>query len=124
MSVQLFDSHCHIQDEEFAEDRETVYQRARSQGIGMNVVGYTIESSEKAVEYAQAHEGCWAIVGIHPHEAKTVQVEDYQRLRKLAAQEKVVGIGEIGLDYHYDLSPRDVQRDVFMRQLVLAHELN
>ncbi|CAB1130129.1 D-amino acyl-tRNA deacylase [Candidatus Hydrogenisulfobacillus filiaventi] len=125
-SVQAFDSHCHLQDPAFDPDREEVYQRARAAGLNLVVAGYDLASSEAAVAFAAGHAGVWALVGVHPHEAAQTLAEhpDWEeRLAALAGQPRVAGIGEIGLDYHYDHSPREVQRTVFRRQLALAARL-
>lgn len=118
-----FDSHCHLQDDQFADDREAVYGRARGQGIGMLVPGYTLETSRSAVALAAGHDGVWALVGVHPHDANTVGEPDFRELERLARHDKVVGIGEIGLDFYYNNSPADIQRTVFRRQLELAATL-
>lgn len=120
MTLTCFDSHCHLQDEAFQEDREEAYHRARAQNIGMIVPGYTIESSIQAVQFAQTHEGVWALVGVHPHDAATFTAHDLKELERLASEPKVVGIGEIGLDYHYMNSPKETQKEVFLAQVELA----
>lgn len=124
MSLSLIDSHCHLQDAEFDPDRELVYQRAMNEGLGLIVPGYTMSSSKGAVEFAGFHDNSWALVGIHPHDSKDRQASDLLQLRHWVEQEPcVVGVGEIGLDYHYNHSPADVQQIVFREQLELAHEL-
>ena len=123
--MTLFDSHCHVNEERFDEDREAVLQRMREAGVvRYAVIGSDMATSEAAAEYAAVHEGCWAAVGIHPHEAKSYQEGDLERLTALLSRPKVTAIGEIGLDYHYDLSPRDVQKDVCVLQMELAYRLN
>ena len=87
------------------------------------VIGSDMASSRHAVDFAQAHEGCYAAVGIHPHEAKTYQEGDLDILTAWLKEDKVQAIGEIGLDYYYDLSPRDVQMDVCEKQMQLAYRL-
>lgn len=125
MTFRVIDSHCHLQDEDFAPDREAVYQRTLAEGVGMIIPGYTMESSALAVQFQERHEGTWALVGVHPHDSRFFdEAEDGRRLQSWAQSHPgVVGIGEIGLDYHYDHSPRDVQRRVFEQQLALAREL-
>ncbi|MCL4351998.1 MAG: TatD family hydrolase [Firmicutes bacterium] len=123
MTLQLFDSHCHLQDEAFDEDRETVYQRARAQGIGMMVPGYSMTTSGRAIALANQLPFISALIGVHPHDAKEVVATDLQTLREWSSELKVVGIGEIGLDYHYMNSPMETQRAVFLQQLRLAREL-
>lgn len=125
MTLSVLDSHCHLQDEDFAADREEVYRRARNEGVGLIVPGYTMASSEAALKFAAEHQDTWALVGIHPHDSKDRRAADVDQLRTWVEENpKVVGIGEIGLDYHYDHSPRDTQRDVFQEQLELARTLD
>ena len=124
-NIVLFDSHCHVDSDRFDGDREQVHQRMLEKGVTRYaVIGSDMPSSRQCADYAAAHEGCWAAVGIHPHDAKTWQDGDAELLTRWAKEEKVVAIGEIGLDYYYDLSPRDVQKDVCMRQMELAYQLN
>lgn len=121
----LIDSHCHLDFSKFDRDRETVVQRAREAGVEFIInPGYNLESSRRAVALTERYPEVYAAVGVHPHEAKTVTDEVIAELRLLAAQPKVVAIGEIGLDFYRDLSPRDVQRRVFRQQLALATELD
>lgn len=116
------DSHCHIHDTEFYPDnREEVYQESRKAGVTMFCVGTDIRSSREAVAFARSHEGCYAIVGIHPHEAKDNTTDDIRALLD-EYRENIVGIGEIGLDYFYDHSPQDVQQQRLREQLALAQE--
>ncbi len=122
----LIDSHCHLTDAQFDEDRAAVIARARAAGVGRCIViGANGEFShnEKAVALARKYEEVFAIVGVHPHDAKTITAETYARLRELARQPKVVGLGETGLDFYYDNSPREDQRTHFCRFIHLAREL-
>jgi TatD DNase family protein len=123
--IQLFDCHAHLHDSTFDGDREEALARAKEAGVASIVTaGTDIPSSAAAVALAE-HEACvWAAVGIHPHEATASSVTDVKRLSMLAASERVVAIGEIGLDYHYDNSPRDQQRQRFEQQLDLATALH
>jgi TatD DNase family protein len=121
------DSHAHIDGEEFDADRDEVVARARAAGVGaiLNVgTGDPHSGSlERAVEVAESYEGVYAAVGVHPHDARLYDEEAERRLLALTGRGgRVVAWGEIGLDYHYDNSPRDVQREVFARQLRLARE--
>jgi TatD DNase family protein len=124
----LVDSHCHIDDERFDLDRDEVVNRAEAAGVAaMLCVGTGDPKSgqiEKAVKTAQAHHNVFASVGVHPHDAKLYDDAAENRLATLAMEEKVVAWGEIGLDYYYDNSPRDVQREVFIRQICKARELS
>lgn len=123
MTPIVFDSHCHIQDSAFDADREQVYQRAQAQSIGLIVPGYSMKTSSEAMTFAGSHDNVYALVGVHPHDAQYVVEDDYQTLQQWCADPNVVGVGEIGLDYHYMNSPREVQREVFRRQLILARDL-
>ncbi len=121
----LIDTHCHIQTEEFDADRDAVLERAAEAGVGtLIVVGGAgdLSTNDKAVSLTEEHAGLYATVGMHPHDAKDVDAEDMDRLRNLAAHPKVVAIGETGLDFHYDNSPREVQREMFERFAGLAVE--
>ncbi len=110
----LIDSHVNLHAPQFAEDREAVIERARAAGVGMMVTIADKVSSFPAVEaIARAYPDIWCTVGTHPHEAKENPELAAKTLIDLAAYERVVGIGETGLDYHYDLSPREMQRAVF-----------
>jgi len=121
----LIDTHAHLNHPKLLDKLEDVLVRARSAGISnMIVVGYDLASSERAVRMAEAHEGIWAAVGVHPHDARSFTSDDLSVLRVLANSEKTVAIGETGLDFYRDLSPRRMQRDAFERQLDLAVELN
>ena len=122
------DSHCHIDGAEYDADREDVISRARDAGVTtmLNVGTGDPHSGafERAVELAEKHKDIYAAVGVHPHDAKLFTDRAEQRLLDLVKQSKrVIAWGEIGLDYHYDHSPRDVQREVFARQLRRARSL-
>lgn len=121
--MPLVDSHCHLQDAKFDTDREAVIARALDALDWLVVIGDDIPTSEKAV--ALVRNGIYATVGIHPYYAATADVAGIETLRAMAARPGVVAIGEIGLDYfkHND-TPRDAQREGFIRQLDLAAELN
>ncbi len=119
----LIDSHAHIDDDRFDADREAVLSRARAAGVDLIVnIGADMASSARSVALAEQYPQVYATVGMHPHDAKDMREQDYQQLVRWAAQPKVVAIGEIGLDYHYDLSPRPVQQEVFLRQLDIARQ--
>lgn len=121
----LFDSHAHIDDEQFDIDREQVIKRAIENGVtGIINVGTCVASSARAVALAGQHQSVYAAVGIHPHDAEGIQETDYQQLIAWSKLDKVVAIGEIGLDYYRDLSPRDVQRAIFIRQIDVARQTN
>jgi TatD DNase family protein len=123
------DSHCHIDGPEYDADREEVIARARDAGVTMMLnVGTGDPYSgayERAVQLAEKHSQIYCAVGVHPHDAKLFDSAAETRLIDLARQSpSVIAWGEIGLDYHYDHSPRDVQREVFRRQLQIARSLN
>ncbi len=120
--MRLIDSHCHIHDTEFFGDqREAIYSRAVEAGIGMITVGTSVRSSEEAVKFANSHDLVWAAVGVHPHEAK----DGWDEIRQLAGLGgRVVAIGEIGLDYYYQHSPRRAQIDCLEAQLQVAMDYN
>jgi TatD DNase family protein len=123
--VNLIDSHCHLDGEPFNADRDAVIERARGAGVGRMLAIGTGEGPpdlEAGIRLADKYPFIYATVGVHPHEASKATAEILTRLGALAAHAKVVAVGEIGLDYHYDFSPRDVQRSVFIEQLQLAAE--
>lgn len=121
----LFDTHSHPTDGRFDDDREEMLARMRETGMLSVCVGADMASSAAAVEVARSEAMYYASVGVHPHDAKDFTEADVPVLtRWLTQEEKVVALGEIGLDYYYDLSPRTVQKDVFARQLDLAYELD
>jgi len=116
----LVDSHCHL---DMLDDLDGALARMHGAGVDRVVtIGVDAASSEWATSAAARHADVWATVGLHPHDAKDRTDELMERLRELAAAERVVAIGETGLDYHYDHSPRDVQRHVFAEQIALAKE--
>jgi len=120
------DSHCHLDDSDFDADREAVIERARAFGVGLLLtIGGASgpDSMAASVPIAEAHDWIWTAAGIHPHEASKAEERHFDELRRLAQHPRFVAIGEIGLDYHYDHSPRDVQQKVLVRQLELAREL-
>jgi TatD DNase family protein len=117
------DSHAHLEMEQFNADREQMLIRARDAGIETIVAigsGTGPGSLDCGIQLAEQHEFIHATIGIHPHEAKLANDADFEELARLATRPKVIAWGEIGLDYFYDHSPRDVQQQVFLRQLQLA----
>ncbi|MGB6496931.1 MAG: TatD family hydrolase [Candidatus Acidiferrum sp.] len=123
--MELIDSHAHIDDARFAEDRDAMFERARAAGVTTLLAIGTGPGPEKldaALPFAEAHEWIYTTVGIHPHEAKDVTQGHLDELERLARHPKVIAWGEIGLDYFYDHSPRDVQERVFREQMALARE--
>lgn len=121
--MRLFDTHCHLNDEAYQEDLPTIIARARAAGVEqMLVVGYDLPSSQRALQLAEAEKGIYAAVGIHPHDAATVTDDDLRSLEAMLTHPQAVALGEIGLDYHYDHSPRPRQQEVFRQQLALAQK--
>jgi TatD DNase family protein len=121
---RLIDTHAHLQWPDFDKDREEVIKRAFAAGLTAIVsVGYDLDACREAVRIANDHEGIYAAIGIHPHNARSADVKVLGSLRDLAKSPKVVAIGEIGLDYYRDLSPRQKQREAFEKQIGLAQEL-
>lgn len=119
------DTHAHLEMDAFDADREEVLARAAAAGLTAIVtVGTTLPDCEKAVALARSHGQVFASVGIHPHEARDAGAAAYEALRRLAAEPKVVALGEIGLDFFYDHSPREQQLKSFAEQLDLAAELD
>jgi TatD DNase family protein len=123
--VKLVDSHCHLDDEQFDADREQTIERARAAGIDTLMAigtGNGPPDLEAAIRLADQYAFVYATVGVHPHDAAKASDDTLAHVRDLARHPKVKALGEIGLDYHYDFSPRDVQRSVFEKQLDLAAE--
>jgi TatD DNase family protein len=121
--MELIDSHAHIDFPQFEEDRAAMLDRARAAGVSTLLAVGTGPGPEKldaAIPYAEAHDWIYTSVGIHPHEAKDVTEKHLDQLAALARHPKVIAWGEIGLDYHYDHSPREIQCRVFSQQMELA----
>ncbi|MGB9619538.1 MAG: TatD family hydrolase [Armatimonadota bacterium] len=120
----MIDTHAHLNDPKFASDLDEVVSRAKVAGVDRIVVcGYDLPSSRNAVEIASRFDGVFATVGVHPHDAKTLSRAGLEELRELARAPKVIAIGETGLDFHYDFSPRDMQIEAFAAQVELAQEI-
>jgi TatD DNase family protein len=117
------DSHAHLEMEQFNSDREQMIARAREGGIEAIVAigsGTGPGSHDCGIQFAEQYDFIYATIGIHPHEAKLAADADFEELERLSRKPKVIAWGEIGLDYYYDHSPRDVQSQVFLRQLQMA----
>ncbi len=126
MNQFFVDSHCHLDDSVFNADREDVIARARAAGVRylMTIGGAAgPDQMELALRIAEGRDGIYAAAGVHPHEAIKAEEKHFDQLKKWAGHPKFLAVGEIGLDYHYDHSPRDVQKTVFVRQLELAREM-
>jgi TatD DNase family protein len=121
--IEIVDTHCHLDDNRFDEDREAVLARARDAGVrAMMTIGTGggPPDLEAAVRLAEKHDTVYATVGVHPHDASKADAATPDRLAALLSHPKVLALGEIGLDYHYNNSPQEIQREVFMNQLKLA----
>lgn len=121
--MRIIDSHAHLEFEQFNEDRAAMLERARAAGVEKLLAigsGTGPHQLDAAIPFAEQNDWIYATVGIHPHEAKEATEEHYAQLEKLARHRRVIAWGEMGLDYYYDHSPRDVQQQVFRRQLELA----
>ncbi len=120
----LVDTHAHLQWASFGRDREEVVDRARRVDVKHIVnIGFDLDGSRKAIELAKKHRGLYATVGVHPHNASQLNEAVLDRLARFSEDSKVVAIGEIGLDYYRNLSPRDAQKKAFEAQLFLAEKL-
>ena len=123
MAPMLVDSHCHLDFPDFAAERDAVIARARAAGVGtMLTIGTRLDQFPAVRGIAEAHEDVWCSVGAHPHEAADHERTTAAELAALAAHPKVVGIGETGLDFHYDHSPREAQERVFRAHISAARE--
>lgn len=121
----LFDTHVHLNADQYKEDLEEVVKRAFEAGVSyMVVVGFNRETIPLALEIAETYERIYAAIGWHPVDAIDCKDADLEWIKDLSSHPKVVAIGEMGLDYHWDKSPKDVQKQVFRRQIALAKELS
>ena len=121
----FIDSHAHIQLDRFDSDRSVVIERAKNSQVSIIlVVGFDISTSHLAVELADRYDHIYATVGLHPHDAKRFTPQTLREIALLAEHPKVVALGEMGLDYHRNLSPKSVQKRVFEEQLDLATQLD
>lgn len=121
----LFDTHSHLDDEKFDADRDELIKKIHNE-LDVDLimaVGSDIESSKRVIKLSEKYDFIYAAVGVHPHDVENMSEEDIDILRTLASHRKVKAIGEIGLDYYYDNSPRELQKKWFARQIKLAQEL-
>ena len=120
----LIDTHTHLQVSQYNIDRDAVLKRAHEAGVEtILIIGIDLETSLSAIELADKHENLYATVGMHPHDAKKLTPDVLKTFRELLNHPKVIALGEIGLDYYRNLSPPDVQKDAFEKQLNLAEEM-
>ncbi|MFA6708384.1 MAG: TatD family hydrolase [Fusobacterium sp.] len=118
--MKIVDTHCHIDDRQFDEDRDDVLKDiAESMDFIVNI-GCDLESSEKSVNYARNKKFMYAVVGIHPTEIENYNEETEKRIEELLKENKVVAVGEIGLDYHWMVTDKEHQKEIFIRQMELA----
>ncbi len=123
--MNIFDSHCHLNDASYDGDREAVIDRAARAGVKkIMIVGITEKTSRHAIDIASSFENCFASVGIHPHDARHCGKDVLKNLRRLAASPHVKAWGECGLDFNRMFSPRENQEDCFVRQVEIAGELD
>jgi len=121
----LFDTHTHLDDKKFDNDREDVISSLKEQGISLAVnVGADIKSSKASILLAEKYDFIYAAVGVHPSDTKGLTDDDISLLEEMTRHEKVVAIGEIGLDYYWDEPEREIQKEWFLKQLLLAKKLN
>jgi len=121
----LVDSHAHLDFRDFDRDRDEVIERAEKIGLKLIInIGFDLESSQKSLNLAHKYPLIYAAVGIHPHDAAKAPADYLRRLEEMSQHPKVVAIGEMGLDFYRDRSPRNVQKDVFRQQLKLARKVN
>jgi len=122
-NLRLVDSHCHLQDKAFKNDLDAVIHEAGEAGVRTFLVpGTSIDDSIAALDLAEKYKGVYAAAGIHPHDSSRVSSNWREELKSLTLNKKAVAIGEIGLDYHYDFSPRDIQKEIFRAQIEIAIE--
>lgn len=121
--MKLVDSHCHVNDEQFDIDREEVFKRASENLEFIVNIGNDLPTSEKSVEYSEKYPFVYAVVGVHPCDISTYNEEVEKRLEELSQNEKVVAIGEIGLDYYWMNDEKEVQKAGFRKQMTLAQRL-
>ncbi len=125
IAPQYIDSHAHLFDEDYREDLDIVLSHAQEVGVKYVIIpGTNVKTCQEAVRLAEQHANIFACVGIHPHDAAKATGKDLKEIDELSKHPKVVAIGEIGLDYHYDFSPRDRQREIFIVQIELAIKRN
>ncbi len=122
----IFDTHAHYDDERFDEDRDSVLKNIFEHGVSLVVdPACDLETCKKTIELSSKYDFIYSAVGVHPHSAESDGNGNWiEKVAKFSENKKVVAIGEIGLDYHYDFSPREIQKEIFEKQLALANDLN
>ncbi|MBR3974581.1 MAG: TatD family hydrolase [Clostridia bacterium] len=125
MYTNIFDSHAHYDDERFSEDLHTLLADIQNAGVSHIVNCATnLSSAKKCIELSEKYPFIYTALGVHPHECSDAQNDELEQIEKLLSHNKCVAVGEIGLDYHYDFSPRELQLDFFEKQLILANKYN
>jgi TatD DNase family protein len=120
----LVDTHCHLDFNDFAKDLDDVVERAKAKGVGRIInVGSSVEGTRRSIRLAERYDIVYATIGVHPHEAASVTDSVMTELKNLAASEKVVAVGEVGLDYYRNLSPKEAQAGAFRKFIRLALDL-
>lgn len=127
--MKLFDTHCHLDDERFNEDREELIENLRKDGVDRLVTaGYSLEGSKRAIELSKKYDFIYATIGISPNDVPETMEELDKELKVIEEiyknDEKIVAIGEIGLDYHWNTENKDIQKKAFIKQIELANKLN
>ena len=121
----IFESHAHYDDKSFSDDRESVLKKVKEAGVGIIInAASSMKSSRQSLELAKMHSIIYTSIGVHPHEVQTMKEDDLEILLAMSVYEKVVAIGEIGLDYHYDTVPHEIQKLWFRHQIKLAVDLD
>lgn len=121
----MIDTHCHLEMKPFDKDREDVIKRAKESGLDAVItIGSDLQGNKGAVELSEKYDLIYAAVGFHPHDAKDFTDDTFELIKRLSRKEKVVAIGEIGLDYHYNHSPKNIQKEVLIKQLGYAKEID
>ncbi len=125
MYINIFDTHAHFDDSRFDEDRDELISSLKEKGVSHIVnCGCDFKSSLSTLALAEKYDFIYAAIGVHAHEAEEATENDLEEIEKLYGNSRVVAVGEIGLDYHYDFSPRERQLEIFERQLILANRLD
>ncbi len=121
--MKIFESHAHYDDSRFDEDRDELLENLPFHNVERVInIGTSVKSSKKTIQLCEKYSHVFGSVGVHPHNVSTLADKDLQILKELAAHPKIVAIGEIGLDFYYDHSPREAQRNWFVKQIQLANE--
>ena len=123
--MEFFDSHCHFNDEKFDNDRDEIIKKIYNDEITkMACIGYNIESSKSAIEISQKYDFMYATAGISPNDIEEIDIRSIDEIRKIAQNDKIVAIGEIGLDYYWNKENKEKQKEFFIKQIEIADELD